>query len=171
MAKQDLSYAQPGMTRGDEVPRGYGREEHSVELDLDFDAACEALEAFATHQLPYMFLHPSGVRVAEGADVIVCARVFGLWTLNPCRVVWVERSVGRFAYGYGTLPGHSEHGEEAFVVEQTAAGRVTAMTSAWARPQDLLARLGRPVAHRVQRQVKIDYMGAIERFARENPPA
>jgi uncharacterized protein (UPF0548 family) len=72
-------------------------------------------------------------------------------------------SDGRFAYGYGTLEGHSEHGEEMFAVERVASGRVRAVTIAHARPQDVLARLGQPIAHRVQRRIKVDYMQALLR--------
>lgn len=167
MSRQELSYPEVGMTRdGGQVPAYYGREDHQAELEIGFEAAAEALATFASHRLPYMFLYPGGQRVREGLDIIVCARVLGLWTINPCRVVWVEQSDDRYAYGYGTLPGHSEHGEESFEVRRRPDGRVSAMTSAWARPQDLLARLGSPLAHRVQRQVKIDYMRALERVAR-----
>jgi len=146
---------------GSSVPPHYGREEHEVELEVDFRAARDALAAFATHRLPYMFLHPEGARVREGLDVVVCARIGPLWTANPCRVVFVEESEDRFAYGYGTLDGHSEHGEEMFAVERASNGRVRAVTIAHARPQDLLARLGKPVAHRVQRRIKVDYMRAL----------
>jgi uncharacterized protein (UPF0548 family) len=164
LAARPLSYPEVGMSRGDRaVPAHYGREEHEVALDVDFAAARDALAAFATHRLPYMFLHPAGVRVREGLDVIVCARIGPLWTANPCRVVYVDDSDGRFAYGYGTLEGHSEHGEEMFAVERVASGRVRAMTIAHARPQDMLARLGKPIAHRVQRRIKVDYMQALLR--------
>lgn len=164
LAKEPLSYPEIGMSRGGAVvPAHYGREEHRVELDLEFSAAKDALAAFATHRLPYMFVHPARARVREGLDVIVCARIGPLWTANPCRVVYVDESASRFAYAYGTLRGHSEHGEEMFAVERGAAGRVIAETIAHARPQDLLARIGKPIAHRVQRRIKVDYMQALVR--------
>jgi uncharacterized protein (UPF0548 family) len=161
-AKAPLSYPEAGMTRpGARVPARYGLEDHRADLPLDFAAAREALATFATHRLPYMFLHPGGLRVREGLDVLVCARIGPMWTVNPCRVVYVEEAADRYAYAYGTLPGHSEHGEEMFAVERREGGRVVAETIARACPQDVLARLGRPVAHRVQRRVKVDYMRAL----------
>jgi uncharacterized protein (UPF0548 family) len=48
-----------------------------------------------------------------------------------------------------------------FAVERRADGRVIAETIAHARPQDLLARIGRPIAHRVQRRIKVDYLRAL----------
>ena len=160
-----LSYPERGMSLGEvSVPTHYHCERHRVALDVDFDAAKAALAAFATHRLHYMFLHPEAPSVRLGLDVIVCARIGPVWTANPCRVVAVNESPDRFAYAYGTLPGHSEHGEESFAVERVREGgvlRVYGETVAYARPQDILARLGEPIAHRVQASIKVDYMAAL----------
>lgn len=160
-----LSYPEEGMSRRDESPSGYGREHHEVELDVDFEAAREALATFATHRLPYLFVYPDDARVALGRDVVVCARLGPVWSINPCRVVYVESSDERYGYGYGTLPGHAEHGEERFSVRRSASGRTLAETTAFARPQDVLARMGSPIAHQVQRRIKVDYMRALARGA------
>jgi len=160
VAKLPLSYPEVGMTRAVDVPAGYGREHQRVELAIEFAAAREAVIAFATHRLPYLFVHPTDARAVVGSDVLVVARVGPLWTTNPCRIVYVDDGPDRFTYAYGTLPGHSEHGEETFTVERTAGG-VVAETIAYARPQDLLARIGAPLAHRFQARVKRDYMAAL----------
>lgn len=165
VARVALSYPHIGMTRTSVVPAGYGREHQRVELGVDFERARAALLDFATHRLPYLFVHPAGARVAEGLVVLVVARVGPLWTTNPCRVVYVDDQPERFSYAYGTLPGHAEHGEETFTVERRPGGGVFAETLAYARPQDLLARLGGPVAHRYQAKVKRDYMAALVRHA------
>lgn len=160
VATLPLSYRDVEMTRAAEPPAGYGREHQRVELAIDFAAAREAVITFATHRLPYLFVHPPNARATVGTNVLVVARVGPVWTTNPCRVVYVDESADRFTYAYGTLPGHSEHGEETFTVERTATG-VIAETIAYARPQDLLARIGAPVAHRFQAKVKRDYMAAL----------
>lgn len=160
VAKLPLSYPDVEMTRAAEPPAGYGREHQRVELDIDFAAAREAVITFATHRLPYLFVHPPNARATVGTNVLVVARVGPLWTTNPCRIVYVDDAPDRFTYAYGTLPGHSEHGEETFTVERTTTG-VVAETIAYARPQDLLARIGAPVAHRFQAKVKRDYMAAL----------
>jgi uncharacterized protein (UPF0548 family) len=105
-------------------------------------------------------VHPPDARAIAGKDVVVCARIGPLWTINPCRIVYVIDEPDRAGYAYGTLPGHSEHGEETFTVERTSDG-VIAETIAYARPQDLLARAGKPFAHRVQARIKRDYMAAL----------
>ena len=158
-ARQPLSYSEVEMTRG-EPPPGYGREHQRTPLAIEFAAATEAILTFQTHRLPYLFVHPAGARATLGATVLVCARIGPLWTINPCRIVYVIAEPDRAGYAYGTLPGHSEHGEETFTVERTPDG-VVAETIAYARPQDVLARAGKPFAHRVQARIKRDYMAAL----------
>ncbi|HEU0036712.1 MAG TPA: DUF1990 domain-containing protein [Kofleriaceae bacterium] len=164
VATVPLSYDEVGMTRQPEPPPGYGREHARVELAIDFAAAREAVASFATHRLPYLFVHPADARVVLGANVLVCARLGPVWSINPCRIVYLCDAPGRFTYAYGTLPGHAEAGEETFTVERTATG-VMAETLAYARPQDVLARVGRPIAHRVQAKIKRDYMAALVGYA------
>lgn len=161
LAGAEVTYADLGMSRRASPPPGFGREAHEVMLDMPFERARDALRSFATHRLPYLFLHPAGARVTEGENVVVCARIGPLWSINPCRIVFVDDTRDRFAYGYGTLPGHAESGEESFSVERLADGRVRADTIAYARPDAWLARLGAPVAHRVQRRIKVDYLRAL----------
>lgn len=161
-----LTYAPVGLSEAPAAPPGYVREDHEVELDIGFAEARAALKAFATHRLSYLFVHPEGAEVALGRDVVVVARIGPLWTRNPCRIVAVEDTPTRFSYAYGTLPGHSESGEESFSVERLAEGRVRARTVAIAQPLDLLARLGAPVAHVVQRRIKVDYMRALREASR-----
>ena len=161
VASQAVTYPKLGMSRLAHPQAGFGREAHEVILDMPYEQAREALCGFATHRLPYLFIYPAEARVVEGADVVVCARIGPLWSSNPCRIVFVDDSPDRFSYGYGTLPGHAESGEESFTVERRPDGRVRADTVAHARPDAWLARLGSPVAHRVQRKIKVDYLRAL----------
>lgn len=50
----------------------------------------------------------------------------------------------RAGFAYGTLPGHPESGEEAFVVSRAPDG-VRFTITAFSRPATWLARLGGPV--------------------------
>jgi uncharacterized protein (UPF0548 family) len=54
----------------------------------------------------------------------------------------------RFGFAYGTLPGHPESGEEAFVIDDTDQGVVFQIV-AFSRPAAALARLGTPVSRRI----------------------
>ena len=57
----------------------------------------------------------------------------------------------RSGFSYTTLKGHPELGEAWFCVEKEAAtGLVRIHLHSWSRPGNLLARLGRPIARRMQ---------------------
>jgi len=52
----------------------------------------------------------------------------------------------RAGFGYGTLHGHQESGEEAFLVERDAQGRVWLRVTAFSRPVRWPAVLAGPIA-------------------------
>ncbi len=52
-----------------------------------------------------------------GTTVGALARHYGFWSLNPARIAYFVEETGaveRFGFGYGTLLGHAECGEERF---------------------------------------------------------
>lgn len=63
----------------------------------------------------------------------------------PVRVVYLIDEPTRTGFAYGTLPGHPESGEEAFVVQLQDSGVVTFGITAFSRPATTLARLGGPL--------------------------
>jgi uncharacterized protein (UPF0548 family) len=79
----------------------------------------------------------------------------------PCRVVWVVDERHRAGFGYGTLPGHPEAGEEAFVVTRDPSGAVTFTVSAYSRPGLLLTRLAGPFGRWGQRLMIRRYAAAL----------
>lgn len=67
--------------------------------------------------------------------LLVIPVVGGLWTIkSPARVVYVVDEPSRKGFAYGTLPGHPESGEEAFIVDQTEDGSVWLTITAFSRP-------------------------------------
>lgn len=52
----------------------------------------------------------------------------------PARVVYVIDEPQRKGFAYGTLPGHPEQGEEAFIIEQHDDGSVWICIRAFSRP-------------------------------------
>jgi uncharacterized protein (UPF0548 family) len=57
----------------------------------------------------------------------------------------------RCGFTYRTLQGHSECGEETFIVEKDlATGKVTAALRSWSRPGLLIARLTYPIVRMLQ---------------------
>jgi uncharacterized protein (UPF0548 family) len=60
---------------------------------------------------------------------------------RACRVVYLVDEATRFGFGYGTLPGHPEQGEETFIVETGAEGGFRFKVRAFSRPSERPARL------------------------------
>jgi uncharacterized protein (UPF0548 family) len=68
-------------------------------------------------------------------------------------------------FAYGTLPGHPEAGEEAFMIVKTASGDVRFRVRAFSRPASLMARAGGPLSRQVQQYVTDRYVRALRRIA------
>lgn len=86
--------------------------------------------------------------------------------MNACRIVYVvdERAERvRFGFGYGTLRGHAERGEESFIVEwDQRDDSVWYEIFAVSRPGPL-ARLGYFYARKLQRRFAQDSKAALQR--------
>ena len=104
------SYSEVGHTR-DQLPQGYQVDHHRVWLGMTRETFERARQAILNWQMFRLnWLEPCWPRqpMKEGVLVGTLARVFGLWTVNVCRVVYVvEESsvVEKFGFAYGTLIG------------------------------------------------------------------
>lgn len=83
-------------------------------------------------------------------------------TLSPCLILEEERGEQRCLLMYGTLPGHVESGEEAFLITLAPSGEVRARCVAFSRPAWFWARLGKPVARVVQLLVTRAYLRGMQ---------
>lgn len=78
--------------------------------------------------------------MAPGAVAIILRLGVGSLAVEaPVRVVYLVDEPHRKGFAYGTLPGHPESGEEAFVVELHDGGAVTFAITAFSRPPTSLA--------------------------------
>lgn len=164
-SQKDLpfSYGEVGASRKDAPPRGYAVDRYRVKLGKGSEAyrrAKEALGAWRQFDLGWVCLLPPDTPIQVGATVGVLARHYGFWSLNSARIVYlieVSGEVERFGFGYGTLPGHSERGEERFSVEwRREDNAVHYDVRAFSRPKHPLARLGYPLARMLQRRFARD---------------
>ncbi len=157
-----FSYPEVGATRT-AAPAGYRVDHHRVRLGegaAAFRAAADALEQWRMATLGWSSVVPHGAPVAPGVTVAVVVRHYGFWSLNACRIVYrldEENGAGggvrRAGFAYGTLSAHGAVGEERFSVEWHAADDgVWYDLYAFSRPGSLLARLGYPLARRLQRR-------------------
>lgn len=157
-----LSYAAVGAT-ATEPPTGFSFFTRTRVLNhRDFAGAADDLMGWRMHQR-------AGLRVAAssslGATDVVVLISLG-WRLAPlrfpCRVVYVVDEPDARGFAYGTLPGHPECGEERFVVNRHADGRLEFTVSAFSRPATRLAKLGGPLNPVVQSIFTNRYLAALD---------
>lgn len=159
-----FSYPEVGETRST-PPAGYTVDHNRVRLgsgeDL-FHSARAAVQRFEMLRLGWLEPWPESAIVA-GTLVGTMARVApGLWTVNPCRLVYVIDEPRRFGFAYGTLAGHVERGEERFLVELADDG-VWFDILAFSKPGRLITWLGFPVTRWFQRRFARDALAAMVR--------
>jgi uncharacterized protein (UPF0548 family) len=127
-----FSYADVGATEGGALPLGYRHLRYRGRVGSgggDYRAAAGALLSWRMHRRV-----PVRVR-ADGPAVPGLRVVVGLGPVTaPCAVVWTVADATRTGFAYGTLTGHPEQGEEAFVVELDADGSVWLSVTAFSRP-------------------------------------
>lgn len=160
LSDQPFSYAPVGATRGSAYPPGFHVLEvrsHLGDGSAAFEHASETLMTWRMHARAGLRVAASADRVAEG-EVVRC-RLGPLPV--PCRVVWVVEEPDAVGFGYGTLPGHPESGEEAFVVHRDGDGAVTLTVSAYSRPGLLLTRVAGPAGRLGQRLMVRRYARAL----------
>lgn len=143
-------------------PLGHGREV--------FERAREALFAWRQFEIPWLELQGDPTPappVRPGQTVATLTRIFGLWFLNPCRVVDRIEPPGEtneVSFAYGTLAGHVARGEERFTVRRhPATDEVVFEIFAFSRPALTLTRIGRPWMRRVQKRFAADAADALRR--------
>ncbi|MBO1335970.1 DUF1990 family protein [Streptomyces sp. VRA16 Mangrove soil] len=157
-----LTYAEVGATlTAGRLPSGYAHVDRRVRLGSGtscFERAGAAVLSWGAQRGAGLTVSPPGP-VEEGADVVLRA----LGVRIPCRVIRVVEAADRTGFVYGTLAGHPECGEEAFLVERDADGSVWFRVRAFSRPAWWVARLGGPVSRAVQLWVTRRYLRAVVR--------
>jgi uncharacterized protein (UPF0548 family) len=156
--KLPFSYSQVGATQ-DKPPAGFNLDHNRIRLgdgEQTYLRAVDAIKAWKQFDLGWVSIVPPNSPLEVGTTVAVQAKSFGLWSLNACRVVYLlddnPEFKARFGFAYGTLPEHVERGEERFTIEWLEDGSVWYDIYAFSRPQHLLARLGFPLARRLQKR-------------------
>ncbi|GGH48768.1 DUF1990 family protein [Microbacterium album] len=153
-----LTYDAIGATRRSDLlrrpPRGYRPIDRRVRLGsgdpLWRDAGDQVLR--------WALQRRAGIRVRAPRDDggplrtgdVAVLRI-GLWPRDaPCRVVYTIDEPAARGFAYGTLPGHPERGEEAFIVERDADGSVWLRIRAFSRPASAIVWAGYPIVRLLQ---------------------
>jgi len=162
----DLTYEPVGRTETGELPSGYRylRVRHrvlAVADAVDRERLGEALLTGRVHAAARVEMRIDGGRATPGTGVLTRVGMGPAKLTEPCRVVWSTP----YGFGYGTLPGHLFHGEEAFSAELDGDGLwfvVTAYSSpatGWVRALGPLVVVGqrlylRLLAHGARRVLR-----------------
>jgi len=174
-----FSYDEVGASRGNaRAPAGYAVDHNRVRLGEGretFDRAVAALYAWKMFDLGWARVVPEGAPVEVGTTVAVLAKHYGFHSLNPCRISYtIEQDEGdpvRRGFAYGTLPDHGEKGEERFTVEwHRDDDSVFYDLYAFSRPNQLLAKLGYPLARHLQHRFARDSLRAMVRATNHKIP-
>ena len=159
----ELTYGEVGST-ATTLPSGYRHLRRTVRIGhgrAAFDTSADAL-------LGWQVQLRAGVRVASSSGRAEPGTVVRLgWGAGPfrlaapCRVVYTVDEPRRRGFAYGTLPGHPEAGEEAFVVERQDDESVTFTVTAFSRPATWPSRAVGPAGVAVQRWITRRYLRAL----------
>ncbi len=157
------TYSEVGATAGESLPHGYRHDvyERSLGADGAFERAVSGLRKWEAHLGGGVDVVPPEAPLIANETVLLLLRLGGLWTAAPCRIVYVVEDDDRFGFAYGTLPGHPETGEAAFVVHRAEGGDVLFSIRSFSRPSDPLARLAAPIGRRIQTTVTRRYLDAL----------
>jgi len=145
----EFTYAEVGATRHEPLPAHYNHLRYRVQIGQGADTfrrAGQAVLTFAMHRAAGAKIRTEAWRAEPGTRLTV---TLGPFTV-PCEVIYVYEEPGRAGFGYGTLPGHQENGEEAFLVEHDTEDRVWLRVTAFSRPARWPTILAGPAAVLVQ---------------------
>ena len=168
----DPTYDEVGATLGAVLPAGYRHDRWSVALGTGapvFDRAVAGLQQWEGHRNAGIAVHPHGSTPQEGDTVLLVIPVGPIALTVGNRIVKTVQEARRFALVYGTLPGHGEQGEEAFVINRHDGDAVTFDIVAFSRPVGV-ARLGTPAVRLLQLRATDRYLAGLQRFVKGESP-
>src|SRR4051812_39944778 len=169
LATAPFTYPDVGGTRRRRLPAGYAHLERTAQVgsgEAAFRRAADAVFDWRMQRGIGLRVRAGGPPSEPGTVVVLTAGLPRLGYDIPCRVVWAQTTAREQGFGYGTLPGHPESGEECFVVRLGDDGVVAFPTRVFSRLAPPRARLGGPASRLAQRAAVEGYLRAIRRAAR-----
>jgi uncharacterized protein (UPF0548 family) len=162
-----LTYSEVGASAALPLPYGYQHVRYQTRIGIvSFDDAADAVETFAMHRAAGLRIITNTARAVKGARLTVSLGAGPLRVLAPCEVVAVFTDSDRRGFAYGTLTGHPERGEEAFLLTREA-GVVFFEMRAFSRPARWFTRIGEPLMPHGQRLYARNLARALRKLMRE----
>ncbi len=158
-----LTYPEVGATLGQVLPAGYQHVRRSADIgrgEADFRALSHALMTWRVHERSGFAVR--GSRRAALGQVVWLGLVAGPLRVGfRCEVVTVIDEPRRKGFAYGTLPGHPESGEEAFVIVWRDDDVVEMRIVAFSKPAQWWSRIAGPAGRVGQRWMTDRYLKAL----------
>ncbi|WP_307844658.1 DUF1990 family protein [Actinotalea solisilvae] len=161
LAALPLTYAEVGASLAGPLPAGYHHTRASAVVGHGravLERHADAVLRFEMHRRAGLLVDARAPRAAVGVDVEVALPLGPLRVRALDRVVAVVDEPDRRGFAYGTLAGHPEQGEEAFVVTIDGDDVVRLEIRAFWRSVRWYSRLGGPVTVAVQRAITRRYL-------------
>ena len=167
--REDPSYPEVGATGTAVLPPGYrhDRQHRRIGDSQVFDRAATGLRHWAAHEGAGVHIFPHDHPVSLGATILAVISLGPGQVVAPCRIVRVIDEFDKFGFAFGTLPGHPERGEEAFVVERRTDGTFFCIT-AFSKLAVPLARLTGPIGRAIQLAINRRCLNALARYAQSS---
>lgn len=153
-----FTYRELGATENKILPAGFRENRYAESMGSGreiFDHACQLLESWQWLNHGWVEGFVQG-RPASGDMVGVLARLQGFWSLNFCRIVYVNRPTAQsnqFSMAVGTLPEHAACGEERVSVSWSPdTDDVEFEIRSFSRPHQPAAQIGRWFVYYLQRR-------------------
>ena len=157
-----LTYSEVGATASGDLPAGYDHLATSAQIGTGrerFEQAADAVMHWGMQRGAGLRVQASSETVEVSAVVLVTMMGF---LRAPCRVVYVVEEPDIRGFGYGTLPGHPESGEERFAVRHDPnTSAVFAEVTAFSRPGTWWSKAGGPFVVMAQRVIAKRYLRAV----------
>jgi uncharacterized protein (UPF0548 family) len=163
LAEARFTYSEVGATVG-EMPTRYHRLSRHVIVGLGaqvFADAAAAVAGWQVHLRAGLTVSASAPTAKPGTVAILGIGIGPLRLGAPCRVVYAVDQPRRQGFAYGTLPGHPESGEEAFIVEHHDDDTVIFTVTAFSRPSSAIARIAGPGGRLIQTSITNRYLRAL----------
>ena len=163
LAAAGLTYREVGATAGD-LPDGYQHLTRRVLLGHGHQLFTRAGDAVLRWQVQVR----AGLRVSvsspvatPGTTLILGLGIGPVRVKAPGRVVYIVNEPRRRGFAYGTLSGHPESGEEAFVITHHDDDTVSLTITAFSRPATRLAKIAGPLEGIAQRRITARYLRSL----------
>lgn len=170
LAGAELTYPEAGATSDGALPSGYGHVFRDVPIGTGravFERAADGLLHWDVHRTAGFTVTSTADGAVPTAVVVLQAGPAFAALSIPCRVVYTVEQADCRGFAYGTLPGHPEQGEEAFLVS-IADDDVRFRIRAFSRPVWLVARWGGRLTRLVQEYATDRYVKAARRIANQD---